>query len=212
MNSISSMPSPVYQEASRRNIAVNCRHALPALLDGSGVSNAWCHLQSLGGRGSLNVARDPLHEVGGVLVHNVQHLLVNFLGGHSPTEHAGAGEVAAVTGVGGTHHVLGIEHLLGELGHGKGTVLLGATAGKGSKAHHKEVKTGEGNHVHGKLAEIAVELTRETQGAGGSADGGRHQVVKITVGGGGQLQGTEADSYRASLSIQKVSSVFSTSW
>ena len=98
-----------------------------------------------------------------------------------------------MTGVGGTHHVLGIEHLLGQLGNGKGTVLLGSTGGQGSETNHEEVETGEGNHVHSKLAEIAVELTRETQGAGGSADGGRHQVVKITVGRGGELKGAEAD-------------------
>jgi len=55
------------------------------------------------------------------------------------------------------------------------------------------VKTGERNHVHGQLAEIAVELTGETKGSGGTADSSRHQVVKITVGRGGQLQGAEAD-------------------
>jgi hypothetical protein len=98
-----------------------------------------------------------------------------------------------VTGVGGTHHVLSVEHLLGKLGNGKSTVLLGTSGGKGSKTHHEEVKTGEWHHVHGKLAKIAVELTRETKGASGTADSSRHQVVKITVGRGGKLQGTEAD-------------------
>jgi len=58
---------------------------------------------------------------------------------------------------------------------------------------HEEVETGEGHHVHGQLAQVAVQLTRESQAASGTADGGGHQVVKITVGGGGQLQGAEAD-------------------
>ena len=64
---------------------------------------------------------------------------------------------------------------------------------QGSKAHHEEVETREGNHVHGELAEVAVELTREAQRAGGSGHGGGHQVVKVTVGRGGELQGAEAD-------------------
>jgi hypothetical protein len=55
------------------------------------------------------------------------------------------------------------------------------------------VKTGEWNHVDGELAEIAVQLTGETEGTSGTADGSRHQMVKITVGRGGELQGTEAD-------------------
>ena len=45
----------------------------------------------------------------------------------------------------GGHHVLGVEHLLGELGDGEGSVLLGATGSKRSETGHKEVKSWEGN-------------------------------------------------------------------
>merc|ERR1712100_953915 len=85
--------------------------ALPELLDGGGVTDEdGGHLQTLrwdvAHRG-LDVVRDPLHEVRGVLVLNIKHLLVDLLGGHAATEEYGAGEVAAVTWVGGAHHVLG---------------------------------------------------------------------------------------------------------
>jgi len=66
-----------------------------------------------------------------------------------------------VSRVGGSHHVLGIEHLLGEFRHGNGAVLLTAASNKRSKADHEEVKTGEGNQVDGHLAEVRVELTRK---------------------------------------------------
>ena len=64
--------------------------------------------------GGLDVAGDPLDEVGRVLILHVKHLFVNFLGRHASTEESGGGEVAAMTRVGGAHHVFGVEHLLGQ--------------------------------------------------------------------------------------------------
>merc|ERR1719305_1117759 len=85
-------------------------HALPHLLDRCGVAKeAGGHLEALGGdvaHGGLDVVGDPLDEVGRVLVLDVEHLLVNLLGGHTATVHNGASEVAAVARIGGAHHVL----------------------------------------------------------------------------------------------------------
>ena len=55
------------------------------------------------------------------------------------------------------------------------------------------MEAGEGHHVHGELTEVAVKLAREAQGARGPADGRRHQVVQVTVGGSGKLKRSEAD-------------------
>jgi hypothetical protein len=98
-----------------------------------------------------------------------------------------------VTGIGGTHHILGIECLLSELGNSQGTVLLRSTRCKGSESNHEEVETREGDHVDSKLTKIAVKLARESKAASGAADSSRHKMVKISVGGGGELKGTEAD-------------------
>jgi len=98
-----------------------------------------------------------------------------------------------VTRISGTHHVLGIEHLLGELRHSECTVLLGPTGGQRSEPSEEEVQTRERNEIDTELAEVRVELTGEAQAASHTRHAGRAQVVEVTVGGGGQLEGTEAD-------------------
>jgi len=55
------------------------------------------------------------------------------------------------------------------------------------------VESGEGSQVDGELSEIGVELTGESEAAGESGEGGGDEMVKITVGGGGELEGSEAD-------------------
>merc|ERR1719217_707594 len=100
-------------------------HALEHLLDRRGVPRkGHRHLQPLWwdvADSALDVVRDPLHEVRGVLVLHVQHLLVNLLRGHTPTEESGGREVAPVPRVRGAHHVLRIKHLLRQLRHREGT-------------------------------------------------------------------------------------------
>jgi hypothetical protein len=121
--------------------------SLEHLLDGSGVSDkSDGHLQSLGRditNGALHVVGDPFNEVRRVLVLNVQHLFIDFLGAHSSSEHGSSSQVSSVSGISSTHHVLGIEHLLSQFRNSQGSVLLASSAGQGGESDHEEVQSGE---------------------------------------------------------------------
>ena len=51
----------------------------------------------------------------------------------------------------------------------------------------------EWNQVNSKLSEIRVELTWESEAACDTRESSRNEMVKISVGWGGELEGSEAD-------------------
>ena len=84
----------------------------------------------------------------------------------------------------GSHHVLGIKHLLSQLWNCESSVLLGTTGSERSKSWHEEVESGEWNHVDRQLPEVSIELTWEPEAGGHSGHGQGDQMVEVTVRGG----------------------------
>jgi hypothetical protein len=128
-------------------------NSLEHFLDGGGVTHeSNSHFQSFGGditNGWFDVIGDPFNEVRRVFVLDVEHLFIDFFGGHSSSEKSGSGKISSVSGISSAHHVFGIEHLLGKFWDSEGSVLLGSSGGKGGESNHEEVKSGERNKIDG---------------------------------------------------------------
>merc|ERR1740117_2321585 len=91
------------------------------------------------------------------------------------------------------HHVLCVEHLLGEFRHGECSVLLGSTGSERSESDHEEVQSWEWYQVDCHLSQVRVELTWESHAACDSRHSDGDKMVQVTVGWGGELKGSEAD-------------------
>jgi len=104
-----------------------------------------------------------------------------------------ASEVTTVAEIRSGHHILWVEHLLGQLRDGNSTERVSTTAGERSESNHEEMETWEGHHVDGQLSEIRVKLTRETETGGDTGHDCRDQVVEISVGWVGELESSHAD-------------------
>merc|ERR1719218_299492 len=120
-------------------------------------------------------------------------MLIHLLRRHAAAEETSRREVASVARISRAHHVLRVEHLLRQLRHGQRAVLLGAARRERREAVHEEVQTRERHHVRAELAEIAVELARETEGARDGRETGAHEVVQVAVRRRRELQGPETN-------------------
>jgi len=91
------------------------------------------------------------------------------------------------------HHVLCVEHLLGEFRHGECSLLLGSAGGQRCESNHEEVQSRERNEIDCHLSQVRVELARESDAASDTGHSDGDEVVQVTVGRGSELECSEAD-------------------
>jgi len=91
--------------------------------------------------------------------------------------------------------------LLRKLRYGQSAVLLGSATCQWCISNHEEMETRKGDHVHGKLSQIAIELSREAKAACCTANGGGNEMIEISVSWRGELERPEANVVK-SLIIQ----------
>ena len=185
------------QLLNRRAVAYQHRTPLPISSLPSGLTDEGRrHLQTTRwdiAHRRLHVVGNPFHEIRWVLVLHVQHLLIHFFHRHATTKYRCYGQVATVSWITGSHHVLGIEHLLRQLGHRECTVLLRTTRCQRGKAWHEEVQARKRDHVDRQFSEIGVQLTWKAKTGGHTRHRGRDEMIQIAIGGCCQLQRAKAD-------------------
>ena len=96
-----------------------------------------------------------------------------------------------MSGVASSHHVLGIEHLLGQLWYSQSSVLLRSTSSERSKTWHEEVQAREWHHIDSKLSQVGIKLTRKPKRSGHPRHCERNQMIQISICGIRKLQGPE---------------------
>jgi len=128
-----------------------------------------------------------------VLSLNTPHLFFNLLHADFPTENGCNSQVPALSRIGGSHHVLGIKHLLSQLGDTQCTELMTSTRSQGRESDHEKVQTREGDHVDREFSQVGVELAGETETSGDAGHDGGDEVVEVTVGRGIEFEGADAD-------------------
>ena len=156
-----------------------CRHLKPSRWN---VTNS-----------SLDIVRNPLHEIAAVLILHVQHLFIYFFHWHATPEHSRDCEVSSVPRVTSGHHVLSVKHLLGQLRNSQSTVLLRSSWRQRCESGHEEMEPREWNHVDSKLPQISIQLTGESKTSRDSRHCCRDQVVEISVGRSCQFERSETD-------------------
>lgn len=159
--------------------------------------------------GSLDIVRDPLDEIGGILFLHITHLILDFF--HRDFASAGeqsapdsiwkerypqdrsASQIATVSEIRGSHHILGVVHLLRQFRDSDGTKVTGTAACERSEADHEEVEARERNHVNGEFAKIRVQLTREAKTCRNTRHDSGNKVIKIAIRRVVEFQGSMAD-------------------
>jgi hypothetical protein len=137
---------------------------------------------------ALEAGGAPVDELHGSLGLDGGHSGVHVLGDDVTTVHHAAGHVLAVAGIALGQHVAGLEHRVGDLGHGELLVVSLLSGDDGGVRGQHEVDAGVGHQVGLELGDIHVQGTIETQRGGQRGHDLGNQSVQVGVGGSLNVQ------------------------
>jgi hypothetical protein len=124
--------------------------------------------------------------------------------------HGGNCQISAVTWITGSHHVLGIKHLLGKFWYSQSSVLLATTRCKRSESWHEEVETWEWYHVDSQFTEISVQLTGESENMMAACDPRHGRYLTVAAMFRGRMSMKEVDEQM--LNVQNKNSSYFVEW
>uniref|UniRef100_A0A914MMJ3 Uncharacterized protein n=1 Tax=Meloidogyne incognita TaxID=6306 RepID=A0A914MMJ3_MELIC len=90
------------------------------------------------------------------------------------TEDGSNSQIASMTRITSSHHILGVKHLLGQFRNILSLKSNRTFSCKWSKSRHEKVETWEWNHVDRQLAKISVQLAWEAKTSSHSRHGHRN--------------------------------------
>ena len=99
----------------------------------------------------------------------------------------------------------GKEHLLSKLRNGQSTELLRTSRRERCEALHEEMKPRESNQIHGKLAEIEIQLSGKSNAPRHLAHRSGHKMVQVSVSWSRELQSAKTDVVQGLVVQQHVS-------
>ena len=84
-----------------------------------------------------------------------------------------------MTGITGSHHILGVEHLERQLWNCQGSVGLGSTRCQWCKSRHEEVQARERHHIDGQFSQVCVQLARKSETSCDARHRRGDQVIQV---------------------------------
>uniref|UniRef100_A0A914KFQ9 Uncharacterized protein n=1 Tax=Meloidogyne incognita TaxID=6306 RepID=A0A914KFQ9_MELIC len=84
------------------------------------------------------------------------------------TEDGSNSQIASMAWITSSHHILGVEHLLGQFRNILSLESNRTFSCEWSKSRHEEVKSRKRHHIDSQLAKVCIQLARKTKASSNS--------------------------------------------
>jgi hypothetical protein len=144
----------------------------------------FCKYGGIVNRG-LHIIGNPLNErrTAFVFVFDSIYSLLDFLRGESTSKYRAGCQVSSMIRINRTHSIFSFKHLFNDFEHIEALILPSLPRGQWCAANHQEVKPRKRDEIEGQFPQVAVELTRESHGAGDTRHCRRYNMIHIAICG-----------------------------